>query len=202
MAGISLDFHCFKALNNNLEARLFYMFIFMPHLIIWWRVGPCNSDFFKLRTVLTYAFNERDKVFKHPDCNRQQTMSPVWCHIPWQDVRQVRGCDRGRIWEHCCWCRERLLHFILSLIMWYVWPMTLQKLVKNAATFALDWTTLFFQNLQKKEKNSTKWWPESWIYVSFLVLCCFGVLFQLTALVEQNKDIIVVKNNVNEYIRK
>ena len=31
MEGISLDFHCFKVLNNNLEARLFYMFIVMPH---------------------------------------------------------------------------------------------------------------------------------------------------------------------------
>ena len=40
MEGISLDFQCcFKALNNNLEARLFYMFIFK-----------------KLGTVLTYAF--------------------------------------------------------------------------------------------------------------------------------------------------
>ena len=33
MEGISLDFHCFKALNNYLEAQLFYMFIFMPHQI-------------------------------------------------------------------------------------------------------------------------------------------------------------------------
>ena len=33
MEGISLDFHCLKALNDNLEARLFYMFIFMPHQI-------------------------------------------------------------------------------------------------------------------------------------------------------------------------
>ena len=31
MEGISLDFHCFKALNNNLEAQLFYMFI---HLLL------------------------------------------------------------------------------------------------------------------------------------------------------------------------
>ena len=31
MEGISLDFHCFKTLNNNLEARLFYMFILMAH---------------------------------------------------------------------------------------------------------------------------------------------------------------------------
>ena len=30
---ISLDFHCFKALNDNLEAQLFYMFMFMPHQI-------------------------------------------------------------------------------------------------------------------------------------------------------------------------
>ena len=30
---VSLDFHCFKALNDNLEAQLFYMFIFMPHQI-------------------------------------------------------------------------------------------------------------------------------------------------------------------------
>ena len=33
MEGISLDFHCFKAQNNNIEARLFYMFICMPHQI-------------------------------------------------------------------------------------------------------------------------------------------------------------------------
>ena len=28
MEGISLDFHCFEALNDYLEAQLFYMFIF------------------------------------------------------------------------------------------------------------------------------------------------------------------------------
>ena len=57
MEGISLDFHCFKALNNNLEARLFYMLIFMPHQIFWWRVGPCSSDFLNcMGTVLTCAF--------------------------------------------------------------------------------------------------------------------------------------------------
>ena len=55
MEGISLDFHCFKALNYNLEARRFVMFIFMPHQIFWWRVGPCNSYFLKLGTVLTFA---------------------------------------------------------------------------------------------------------------------------------------------------
>ena len=35
MEGISLDFHCFEALNDYLEAQLFYMFIFMPHQIFW-----------------------------------------------------------------------------------------------------------------------------------------------------------------------
>ena len=40
----------------------FYMFIFMPHQNFWWHVGPCNSDFFKLGTVLTYAFNEHKYV--------------------------------------------------------------------------------------------------------------------------------------------
>ena len=44
MEEISLDFHCFKALNNNLEAQLFYMLIFMPHHN--WELG----------TVLIYAF--------------------------------------------------------------------------------------------------------------------------------------------------
>ena len=33
-----------KALNNNLEVWFLYMFIFMPHQIFWWRVGPSNSD--------------------------------------------------------------------------------------------------------------------------------------------------------------
>ena len=46
MEGISLDFHCFKALNNNLEARLFLHVHFYA-----------SSDLFKLGTVLTYAFN-------------------------------------------------------------------------------------------------------------------------------------------------
>ena len=31
--GSVIRFPLFKALNNNLEARLFYMFIFMPHQI-------------------------------------------------------------------------------------------------------------------------------------------------------------------------
>ena len=55
----SLDFHCFKALNNNFEARLFLHVHFSASSDhFWWRVGPCNSDFFySLGTVLTYAFN-------------------------------------------------------------------------------------------------------------------------------------------------
>ena len=49
MEGISLDFHCFEALNNYLEAHLFCMFIFIR--------SSEQLRFFKLETVLTYAFN-------------------------------------------------------------------------------------------------------------------------------------------------
>ena len=78
MKGISLDFHCFKALNNNFEAWLFFnMFIFKPHQIFWWRVGPYTSDFFKLGTVLTYAFNNLD-VRGHDLFNSDENIPVGW----------------------------------------------------------------------------------------------------------------------------
>ena len=57
LEGISLDFHCFKALNNNLEAWLFTCSFVCLIKSSDGIVGPCNSDLFKLGTVLTYAFN-------------------------------------------------------------------------------------------------------------------------------------------------
>ena len=63
MEGISLDFHCFKAINNNLEAQLFYTFIFMPHSDLPMACRTMQLRFFKLVTVLTYAFK---LLPKHP----------------------------------------------------------------------------------------------------------------------------------------
>ena len=63
MEGISLDFHCFTALNNNLEARLFLHVHFYASSDL---LMPCRTmqlRFLKLGIVLTYAFNIRfDKI--------------------------------------------------------------------------------------------------------------------------------------------
>ena len=57
MEGISLDFHCFKALNNNLEARLFLHVHFYASSDLLMACRTMQLKFFKLGTVLTYAFN-------------------------------------------------------------------------------------------------------------------------------------------------
>ena len=62
MEGISLDFHCFKALNNNLEARLFlhvHVYASSDLLMV---CRTMQLRFFKLGTVLTYAFNVDEHV--------------------------------------------------------------------------------------------------------------------------------------------
>ena len=56
MEEISLDFHCFKALNNHLEARLFlHVHLYASSDLIACRTMQLR--FLKLGTVLTYAFN-------------------------------------------------------------------------------------------------------------------------------------------------
>ena len=57
MEGISLDFHCFKALNNNLEARLFLHVHFYASSDLLMACRTMQLRFCKLETVLTYAFN-------------------------------------------------------------------------------------------------------------------------------------------------
>ena len=54
---ISLDFHCFKALNNNLGARLFLHVHFYASSDLLMACRTMQLRFFKLGTVLTYAFN-------------------------------------------------------------------------------------------------------------------------------------------------
>ena len=56
MEGISLDFHSFKALNNNLEARLFLHVHFYASSDPLMACRTMQLRFFKLGTVLTYAF--------------------------------------------------------------------------------------------------------------------------------------------------
>ena len=58
MEGMSLDFHCFKALNNNLEARLFLhvRFYASSDLLMVCKTMQLRF-FFLLGTVLIYAFN-------------------------------------------------------------------------------------------------------------------------------------------------
>ena len=58
MEGISLDFHCFKALNNYLEARLFLHVHFYASSDLLMACRTMQLRFFKLGTVLTYAFNK------------------------------------------------------------------------------------------------------------------------------------------------
>ena len=57
MEGISLDFHCFKALNNNFEARLFLHVHFYASSDLLMACRTMQLRFLKLETVLTYAFN-------------------------------------------------------------------------------------------------------------------------------------------------
>ena len=57
MEGMSLDFHCFKALNNNLEARLFLHVYFYASSDLLMACRTMQLRLFKLGTVLTYAFN-------------------------------------------------------------------------------------------------------------------------------------------------
>ena len=57
MEVISLDFHCFKALNNYLEARLFLHVQFYASSDLLMACRTMQLRFFKLGTVLTYAFN-------------------------------------------------------------------------------------------------------------------------------------------------
>ena len=80
MEGISLDFHCFKALNNNLEARLFlHVHFYASDLLMACRTMQLR--FLKLGTVLNYAFNQFKKknhsdfvVFVTPES------LPAGCH--------------------------------------------------------------------------------------------------------------------------
>ena len=55
MEGISLDFHCFKALNNNLEARLFLHVHCYASSDLLMACRTMQLRFFKLGTVLTDA---------------------------------------------------------------------------------------------------------------------------------------------------
>ena len=61
MEGISLDFHCFKALNNNLEARLFLHVNFYASSDSLMACRTMQLRFVQLGTVLTYAFNDNEK---------------------------------------------------------------------------------------------------------------------------------------------
>ena len=54
---MSFDFHCFKALNNNLKARLFLHVHFYASSDLLMVCRTMQLRFFKLGTVLTYAFN-------------------------------------------------------------------------------------------------------------------------------------------------
>ena len=56
MVGISLDFHCFKALNNNFEARPYLHVHFYASSDLLMACRTMQLRFFKLGTVLTYAF--------------------------------------------------------------------------------------------------------------------------------------------------
>ena len=58
MEGISLDFHCFKALNDNLEARLFLHVHVHASSDLLMVCRTMQLRLFKLGTVLTYAFKD------------------------------------------------------------------------------------------------------------------------------------------------
>ena len=55
MEGISLDFHCFKALYDAFEVLFFQGFIFTPYQRHWYHLGPCSPDFLKWK-LLNNAF--------------------------------------------------------------------------------------------------------------------------------------------------
>ena len=60
MDGLSLDLHYFKALNDNLEVRRFYMFIFYASSDLLMACRTMQLRLLKLRTVLTYAGPDLD----------------------------------------------------------------------------------------------------------------------------------------------
>ena len=60
---MSLDFHCFKALNDNLEAQLFLHVHFHASSDLRMVCGTMQLRFFKLGTVLTYAFKSLPEFF-------------------------------------------------------------------------------------------------------------------------------------------
>ena len=68
MEGISLDFHCFKALNDNLEARLFLHVHFHASSDLLMVCRTIQLRFFKLEPVFTYAFKNND--FKGDNCQK------------------------------------------------------------------------------------------------------------------------------------
>ena len=83
MEGISLDFHCFKALNNNLEARLFYMYMYVNVYASSDLLMACRTmqlRFLKLGTVLTYAFNYEIFVLIRP-CLQYVSRWSIWRRV-------------------------------------------------------------------------------------------------------------------------
>ena len=56
MEGVLLDFHCFNALNNNIEADFLHVHFYASSDLLM-ACRTMQLRFFKLRTVLTYAFN-------------------------------------------------------------------------------------------------------------------------------------------------
>ena len=63
MEGISLDFHCFKALYDAFEVQFFQGFIFTPYQRHWYHLGPCSPDFLKWK-LLNNALKAPHKSLK------------------------------------------------------------------------------------------------------------------------------------------
>ena len=67
MEGISLDFHRFKALNNNIEAWLFLHVHFYASSDLLMACRTMQLRFLKLGTVLTYAFKVSSAHYSNPN---------------------------------------------------------------------------------------------------------------------------------------
>ena len=63
MDEIPLDFHCFEALNNYLEAQFFLHVHFYASSDLLMACGTMQLRFVKLGTMLTYAFNRSREGF-------------------------------------------------------------------------------------------------------------------------------------------
>ena len=80
----SVYFHSFEALNDAFEVQFFQGFIFTPYQRHWYHLGPCSSDFFKVKNCLNNAFKTKINnhfVSKGPHWTNMGTWFTMWASV-------------------------------------------------------------------------------------------------------------------------